>query len=307
MAAEAGARHEIREAPRELPVVALLRTAALETGLREARAPLIARQDADDVSMPERLARQVAYLERYQHIDLVACTAEYIDEQGSPIDNAWVRTVRSQQDAAVTPDQIRDLMPQTCCITHGSVVARASVLRAAGGYREGTAPAEDYDLWLRLLPDAQIAKLPERLYHYRVHGGQSGAQRRDQQIRQAIAVQLAYLRRLSPNLPSPARLAIVGEGLGTDLFCELAPAQRFVPVPALPALTRDRLTLLTRPRLRRRAFEGWDVMVVTNVVALDAYRTMFCADNGEGGLVRIGNFFVKEEFVTSAVAQKAAA
>jgi hypothetical protein len=271
--------------------------AALAIGLREAQAPLVARQDADDVSAPERLAKQVAYLERYKHIDLVACTAEYVDAQGRSIASAWVDTIRAQHDMAVTPDQIRDLMPLTCCIAHGSIVARADVLRAAGGYRDGTAPAEDYDLWLRLLPHAQLAKLPERLYQYRVHDAQSGARARDLQLRQTIAAKLAYLRRLCPKLPSPARLAIVGTGSGAEVFGSMATEQRFVPVPGLPALTRDRLTLLTRPRLRRRAFEGWDVMVVTDVAALDAYRTMFCADNGEGGLTRIGNFFVKSEYV----------
>lgn len=279
--------------------------AALAIGLRDARAPLVARQDADAVSVPERLAKQVSYLERYRHIDLVACTAEYIDGNGQPIVNDWVRTVREQQDVAVTPDQIRDLMPLTCCITHGSIVARADVLRAAGGYRDGTAPAEDYDLWLRLLPSAQIAKLPERLYQYRLHESQSGAPARERQLRQTIAVKLAYLRRLCPKLPSPARLAIVGDGPGRDLFCELSPEQRLVPVPGLPALNRDRLTLLTRPRLRRRAFDGWDALVITDVAAIDAYRTMFCADNGEGGLARIGNFFVKSEFASTADAASA--
>jgi hypothetical protein len=282
---------------------------ALAVGLREARAPLIARQDADDISMPDRLQKQVAFLERYPHIDLVGCTAEYVDSESQVVENDWIRQIRAQQDVAVTPDQIRDLMPLTCCLTHGSIVARADVLRAAGGYRQAFSPAEDYDLWLRLLPDAQLAKLPDRLYRYRIHGEQATTQAKDRQIRHTIAAKLGYLRRLYPGLPTPARLAIVGGGRGEEAYCAAAPEHRFVPVPGLPALSRERLPYLARPRVRRRAFDGWDVLVVSDFAALDGYRTMFCAANGEGGLVRTGNFFVKESYklqVTSHKSEEAA-
>ena len=50
---------------------------------------------------------------------------------------------------------------------------RASVVRAAGGYREAFATAEDYDLWLRLLPDHRFAKLPVRLYRSRLDSPRS--------------------------------------------------------------------------------------------------------------------------------------
>jgi len=267
--------------------------AALAVGLREARAPLVARQDADDSSMPHRLEREVTFLDRYPHVDLVGCVAEYVDERGRPLENDWVRTVRAQQDVAVTPAQIRDLMPLTCCLTHGSIVARADVLRAAGGYRAETVPAEDYDLWLRLLPHGELAKLPERLYRYRVHAGQASAQAKPDQIRQTIAAKLAYLRRRCPGLPPEARLAIVGTGTGALYYAAEAPRHGFIPVGDPPALRRERLPSLVRPRLRRRAFDGFDAIVVSNLTALEPYRTMFCADNGEQGLVRIGNFFVK--------------
>jgi hypothetical protein len=59
------------------------------------------------------------------------------------------------------------------------VLARREALRAAGGYRAGFVGAEDYDLWLRLLPGARFAKLPTRLYAYRVHPRQISQQFED--------------------------------------------------------------------------------------------------------------------------------
>jgi glycosyltransferase involved in cell wall biosynthesis len=244
---------------------------ALNVGLREARAALIARQDADDVSHPERLERQVEVLDRDGQIDLVACVAEYIDDHGDVFVNDWVRTIRRQQDVAITPQQIRALMPLTCCVTHGSIVARTDVLRAAGGYRADLSPQEDYDLWLRLLPRANFAKLSDRLYRYRVHDAQASAQGKPHNIRQTIGIKLAYLRRVCPWLPTPARLAIAGRGRGVGYYTDVAPDFQFVPTPA--------------PSSRHE----WDVFTVTDFAALDAYDKAF----GNGSLARIGNFFVK--------------
>src|SRR5687767_7946066 len=166
---------------RVIPTGGIGIAAALNIGLEAARAPLVARQDADDISAPDRLEAQVDYLIGHTDVGLVATVADYIDGRGEPIENDWVNTVRAQQDVAVTPDQIRELMPLTCCLTHGSIMARTGLLRAAGGYRQAMAPAEDYDLWLRLLPRTPIAKLSRRLYRYRVHDAQVSAQARQQQ------------------------------------------------------------------------------------------------------------------------------
>lgn len=245
---------------------------ALNVGLREARGAFVARQDADDVSQPERLERQIAVLERDAWIDLVACVADYVANDGQPVENDWVRTIRRQQDVALTPQHIRELMPLSCCVTHGSIAARTPVLRAAGGYRPNLSPQEDYDLWLRLLPHANFAKLPERLYQYRVHDAQASAQGKPHNIRQTIGIKLAYLRRVCPWLPTPARLAIAGTGRGVGYYNAVAPEFQFVPASTPPSNGR------------------WDVLVITDFAVLEAYQTGF---NAGRGLTRIGNFFVR--------------
>jgi glycosyltransferase involved in cell wall biosynthesis len=247
--------------------------AALNIGLGEASAPLVARQDADDASAPERLAVQTEYLNIHSDIGVLATVADYIDGDGSAVDNDWVRTVRRQQDVASTPAQIRELMPLTCCVTHGSIVARAAVLTAAGGYRQSMAPAEDYDLWLRLLPETQLAKLPERLYRYRVHAGQVSAQAREAQLLKTLTAKYEYVRRVCARLPARARLAIVGAGRGADAYRMLAPAHGFDVMP--------------EPSMRRSC----DAVVVANFADVPEYERAFGRDR-HGEILRLGNFFV---------------
>ncbi len=267
--------------------------AALTAGLDAARAPLIARHDADDVSVPARFAAQAEYLASHPDVAVVASTADYIDGAGQPVDNAWVRTVRRQQDAASTPDDIRALMPLTCCITHGSVMAHAAVLRAAGGYRQETAPAEDYDLWLRLLPVARFAKLPQRLYRYRVHDDQVSSRARDEQIRQTVAAKLAYVRRVCPELPADARLAIVGSNRGDGVYRAVAPQYGFRLLPQL-VLRRGAVLLADLENARRAgsAIRSCDALVVTDFSALDDCAAALTPANIGRDVRRIGNVFV---------------
>jgi glycosyltransferase involved in cell wall biosynthesis len=254
--------------------------AALNVGLQAARAPLVARQDADDVSMPRRLEVQRLFLEQHAQIDVVACEAEYVDGDGMRVDNERIRTIRRQQDLARTPSQIRELMPLTCCITHGSVMMRTWVLRAAGGYRPEAVPAEDYDLWLRLLPHTRFVKLPERLYQYRVHADQSSTAAKTRQIERTLAVKLRYLRQTCPELRPGARLGLVGHERGIGHYLTAAPRCGFEPI----------VTTVEG--------QGWDVLAVTDFEALEQYSAALLRQ--DPGLLRIGNFFVRRELAHKA-------
>jgi glycosyltransferase involved in cell wall biosynthesis len=129
--------------------------AALDTGLNASSAPLVARQDADDVSLPGRLARQVDFLNRHDGIGLVACGFEVV---------AGSRTVTTMR-----PSPVGMLERNPICA--GTAVVRRSVLREAGGHREAFRLASDYDAWLRCAWVAGVAILPFVGYRYRLTAG----------------------------------------------------------------------------------------------------------------------------------------
>ncbi len=205
------------------PRVTLIRTrgigvaAALNTGLRVARGEFVARQDADDVSGADRFAKQVQYLDSHPDVGVVSSRVRFIDAHGADIETDWTRAVRGQWEPAVTPEAIARLMPQTCCVIHGTVMVRREALVECGGYRAELPVAQDYDLWLRLLPRARFARLPDRLYSFRIHGAQVSATRGREQARHAIAAKLRYVTATTP-LPPTVRTFIAGTGTGAGLY-----------------------------------------------------------------------------------------
>jgi glycosyltransferase involved in cell wall biosynthesis len=136
--------------------------AALRRGVAEARAPLVARMDADDVSEPARLERQVELLERRPRVGMAATWTAVIDEEG--------RELRREVLPPAHEDLARRLLLRNP-FQHGSVVVRRDALEAAGGYRDDYGANEDYDLWRRLARSWELACVPEVLYRYRVHAG----------------------------------------------------------------------------------------------------------------------------------------
>jgi glycosyltransferase involved in cell wall biosynthesis len=138
-------------------------TAALNHGLSLARAPFIARQDADDLSKPDRLAKQLAFFNQHPDYVLLGTAADLIDSRGR---------VTGQMIHQTIDEDIREQFHTENCMFHGSVMFRREVLEQVGGYREGFRNAQDYDYWLRISEAGRVANLAEPLYQYRMHEGQ---------------------------------------------------------------------------------------------------------------------------------------
>lgn len=137
---------------------------ALNTGLDQCSAPLVARIDADDVAMVSRFQRQLEYMARNSECIAVGSNVEYIDEAGQTIDR-----IGSAED---TDSSVLKRMRWTNGLAHPSVMFRRDVVQKVGGYREVAELAEDYDLWLRLAAIGEVVKIGETLLAYRVHSDQ---------------------------------------------------------------------------------------------------------------------------------------
>ena len=134
--------------------------AALTRGIAESTAPYVARMDGDDISLPERLERLVAFLDEHPRVAFVAPGVEVVDESGMRVGEI----ILPPDDASLR----RRLLLRNP-FTHGSVVIRRAALDSVGGYRADYGANEDYDLWRRLARHWELAAVPEILYRYRRH------------------------------------------------------------------------------------------------------------------------------------------
>ncbi len=137
--------------------------AALQAGLRVARGGFIARMDADDESLPERLAEQVAYLDANPDVGVVGSLVEFAGDRAASAGYAlhvdWLNTV-------TTPEQIALNRFVESPFAHPSVMFRRELVAQHGGYLEGPFP-EDYELWLRWLEaGVRMAKVPRVLLRW---------------------------------------------------------------------------------------------------------------------------------------------
>lgn len=132
---------------------------SLNRGWQAATGDLIARIDGDDVMMPERLARQFAFMHEHPEVDVVGSACLLMNSEG----------VECGQSARSSDhDQIvRNIYRQSPFI-HPSVMMRRSFLERCKGYDERLRRSQDYDLWLRGHRTSRYANLPEALIRYRV-------------------------------------------------------------------------------------------------------------------------------------------
>ena len=161
-------------------------TASLNRALRLARAPLIARMDADDVALSERLGRQVEWLGVHPEIGLLGTGCHEI----AP-DATVLRTIRPPADDG----SIRRALIRANPFIHSSVMFRRNVLDQVGTYDERFVVAQDYDLWLRMSRVTSLAILPDPLVLRRVVPGQLSSARDTTRLRDEVVVKARALAR----------------------------------------------------------------------------------------------------------------
>jgi glycosyltransferase involved in cell wall biosynthesis len=188
----------------------------LNEGLRRARAPVVAIQDADDWSEPERLARQLSVLEGDQSVAVVGCRMREVSATG--------RVFRAR--TGFVPGQVNRQLLRFNPIPNSAAAYRRSAALEAGGYDPRYRYAMDYDLWLRLAEHYRIVTLDEVLATRSLGAANASIRHERLQIAEAIAIRArAIVRRR---------------------------AWRDLPVLAWPVITMVAPASLKRARRRRR-------------------------------------------------------
>lgn len=130
-------------------------TSTLCQGLLEARGDLVARQDADDRSRPDRFARQVAYLAEHDDVALVGSGVRVVDPAGRDLGQY---TYPTDHEALV-----RELWRLSNPLPHTTILFRRQAVNGCGGYRRCFIKAQDFDLYLRLSEHYRLGSIPEPL------------------------------------------------------------------------------------------------------------------------------------------------
>ena len=139
-------------------------TISLNRGIRAAHGEYIARMDADDLSLPARFEKQVAFLDDHPNFGILGTSYQRIDRNGDPV-GIYNSKERSSHF-------VRWSLHFRNVICHSSVMMRRSVLDAVGLYDETCRYSQDYELWLRASQATEIKNLAECLHIWREGEGQ---------------------------------------------------------------------------------------------------------------------------------------
>jgi glycosyltransferase involved in cell wall biosynthesis len=183
---------------------------ALRFACEQARAPLLARQDADDLSHRERFAELRAYLHAHREVDVVSSRVRLFPSTSV---GAGMRRWSAWHDSLLTHDAMHAERLIDVPLLNGAAMLRRRAVESAGGWRERGGP-EDMDLWLRLFAQgSRFAKLGRRLYSWRQHPGSSTRTDPRYSLERFLALKVEELDRCLLAGDRRATLIGVGESL----------------------------------------------------------------------------------------------
>ena len=163
-------------------------TVTLNEGLEQARGEFVARMDCDDVSLPGRFEKQLAFLRAHPEVVCAGGHFELIDEKGRlltrlrpPADDGTIQAL---------------LLRGHTAICHPAAMMRRDAVARVGGYDPHFRTTQDLDLWLRLGEVGRLANVPDVVLQFRQHDGSVSETRREEQRRYGRdAVERAWKRR----------------------------------------------------------------------------------------------------------------
>jgi glycosyltransferase involved in cell wall biosynthesis len=148
----------------------------LAIGTEKAKGKYIIRMDADDICLPDRLSKQISFLEQNPDIDIVGGSAIEIDEKGN---KGLIRQMPLSHQEIIKVIWANPFI-------HSTVAFRREKILNVGNYDAQIRRRQDYDLWFRCAKQGlQFANLPEPLIYYRFTANSHKKQRLNQAIDQA--------------------------------------------------------------------------------------------------------------------------
>ncbi len=159
----------------------------LNKGIELSQGEYIARMDADDISLPERLEKQIEFMDSHQHIGICGSWIQNFDRSGDK--DIW-------KYSQIHEELLCSLFYNSC-FAHPSVCIRKQVLIETGlRYKQEFTPAEDYELWTRLIEVTKGTNLPLVLLKYRSSENQM-TKDENKMVSQANIIRIKMLNRLN--------------------------------------------------------------------------------------------------------------
>lgn len=123
-------------------------SAALNTGLKEAKGKYIARFDADDVCYPTRIEEQYRFMQAHPDYVIIGADIDYIDKDGEYL--------FSYQTFGHTNEEIKERISMGCPFVHSVVMYKKDTVLGMGGYEVKAHTFEDYFLWMKLIDKGKV-------------------------------------------------------------------------------------------------------------------------------------------------------
>jgi glycosyltransferase involved in cell wall biosynthesis len=239
-------------------------TFSLNRGVELARGEFIARLDAHDEALPDRLRQQVVFLQEHPAVGIVGTGFRLVDDRGRHL-----RTILPPRSSL----EIRWTSLFASPFLHSAVMLRRDLLVSRGlNYDKAFRVTQDYDLWVRLLEFCEGANLSAPLVRYRLHPDGVTQRQRDEQLANHDVVARRTMSRWLPNVEVShehfvgLRQILFGVGQEDDATRKIRPELASVFLDVLAAfqgryLGRRGLSTLVCREARRAALMLWRVPI----------------------------------------------